>query len=233
MSDYKVGQNTTIGEHVIIEDDCHIGNNVLIEDFVVLKSGTSIEDNCIIRSGAKIGVPSFSFDAEGSSLVRRKEIGVTIIKSGTEIGYNAVIQRGVERDTEIGPTALINNLVNIGHDVVIGTDSIIGLNSSISGHSTLGEGVNVAPGVTIMNRVIVGSKAFIGIGSLVLHDVREREKVVGRPAVELETYKREKLLLNDLLGSESGGRVISTNKRRWSRFFSRALKTIREKYLTW
>jgi UDP-3-O-[3-hydroxymyristoyl] glucosamine N-acyltransferase len=229
MSDFKQGHNLTIGQFVVIEEGCEIGNNVTIEDFVVLKSGTIVGDECCIHAGAKIGTPTFTLSREKGKRQRIPSKGVTILEKGVDIGYNTVIQRGIERDTIIGENTFVNNLCNIGHDVQIGKECIIGLGVRMSGYTEIGTKGHIAPGVTILNRVKIGRNAFVGIGSLVLHDIADHTKVVGRPAIELNRYKYEKKALKSILGMDSKTAPIATRKGRWSRRFRRILYSIRPK----
>lgn len=227
MSNYKKGKNLKLGKYVIIEEDCEIGNNVTIEDFVVLKKGTIIGDYCTIHSGAKIGTPTFNLKLKKGRRLRSIQKGVTVLEDGVDIGYNTVIQRGVERNTVIGENTFINNLCNIGHDVQIGMNCTIGLGVRMSGHSEMGQKTSISPGVTILNRVKIGQNVFVGIGSLVLHDINDHTRVVGRPAVQLDIYKSERKALKELLNINLRTHSIATNKGKWSRRFRRAVRSIR------
>ena len=227
MSDFRQGENLRIGKYVVIEKDCEIGNNVTIEDFVVLKNGTIVGDDCTIHAGAKIGTPTFTLTSEKGKRKRIGPKGVAILEKGVDIGYNTDIQRGLERNTVIGENTFINNLCNIGHDVQIGRDCTIGLGTRMSGFTEIGEKTSIAPGVTILNRVKIGRNVFVGIGSLVLHDISDHTKVVGRPAVELNIYKHEKNALKKLLNLKGNTSPIATRKGRWSRRIRRVIYWIR------
>jgi len=217
----KYGKNVILGKYVVIEEGCNIGDNAIIEDFVVLKSNTVIGNNCCVRSGAKIGVPAFDpvfdFTLQNGRKKRGRQKGITIIQKGADIGCNTVIQRGVERDTVIGGDTFVNNLCNIGHDVCIGEGCIVGLGTGISGHAEIGDNCTIAPGVTILNRVKIGENVFVGIGSLVLHDIQSHSRVVGRPAVELDVYKRDRQAMKQSLSTNRSSDPISTRKGMWSR----------------
>ena len=217
MSSFKQGKKLRMGKYVVIEDGCEIGDYVTIEDFVVLKSGTIVGDDCFIHAGAKIGVPTFNLKFEKGKRRRTNQKGVTVLEDGVDIGYNTVIQRGVERNTVIGENTFINNLCNIGHDVQIGMNCTIGLGVRISGHTEIGTKTSVSPGVTILNRVKIGQNAFVGIGSLVLHDISDHTRVVGRPAVQLDVYKSERKALKEILNLDLRTSPIATRKGRWSR----------------
>lgn len=231
MSNYKQGKNLKLGKYVIVEEGCEIGNNVTIEDFVVLKSGTVIGDDVYIHAGAKIGTPTFdfkpNFTVKKGRRKRSEQSGVTVLENGVDIGYNTVIQRGVERNTVIGENTFINNLCNIGHDVKIGKGCSIGLGVSMSGHTEIGPDTRISPGVTILNRVTIGRSAFVGIGSLVLHDISDHTRVVGRPAIQIDEYKSERKAIKEILNLNLRTPPIATRKKRWSRRIRKAIYWIR------
>ncbi|MBX2868308.1 MAG: hypothetical protein KTR18_06510 [Acidiferrobacterales bacterium] len=226
-------KNSSISPHSVIDDDCVIGENVTIEEFVSVINGSIIGDNCTLRSGCKIGAPSFNFSGSKDERIRKPDFGKVVIKNNTEIGYNTVVQQGVEHDTVIGEHSVVNNLCNIGHDVTIGNYATIGFGSRISGHTKVGDSVYIGPGVTVMNRVRIGSNTQLGIGCLVLHDVNDGEIVAGRPAIPVDEFRQERAALKNLLQLEQSNRVISTKKRRWSKVASRWITSVRQKYFTW
>lgn len=209
-----------IHPQAILEDGCTIGENVTIEEFVVIRSGTVIENGAIVRTGAKIGTAPFAFEKVDGVRARKQGAYGVVIREGADIGSNVVIQRGLERNTVIGPKTHVNNSCSIGHDVHIGSDCTVGLANSISGHAELGDNVYLAPGVTVMNRVTLGSRVKVGIGSLVLHDAPDDSVILGRPAVDQEEFRRERKTLLDLVGTRTRFRVLPAKRVR-RRFLGR------------
>ena len=53
------------------------------------------------------------------------QIGRVIIQDDVEIGAGVTIDRGANRDTVIGEGAKIDNLVQIGHNVVVGRHAVL------------------------------------------------------------------------------------------------------------
>ncbi|MEM9138184.1 MAG: DapH/DapD/GlmU-related protein [Pseudomonadota bacterium] len=198
-----------ISSTAVIAPSASVGQGTVIEDFVTIGENVTVGDNCYVMSGARIGIRPFAKsvgDQAGES-----EITLHPIHIGNDclIGANAVIQYGVKRPTEIQDGCWVNNLCNIGHDVVLGAGSMIGLSTSISGHSVLGKKVTVGPGCTLTNRSEVGDRATIGIGSLVLHPVPEGMTVMGRPAVKREEHLESEKRLRELTGMERDSRKVT------------------------
>lgn len=125
----KFGENTIIGENVIIGRDVEIGNNTIIKSDVQIGSGTKIEDNVILgyRTLSKLRVDYQNRDlttiiGEGS-LIRSG----TIIYAGCKIGKNSFVNHNavLREFTELGDRSSMGNLVmcegytKIGNRVVI------------------------------------------------------------------------------------------------------------------
>ena len=67
------------------------------------------------------------------------QVGRVIIQDDVEIGAETTIDRGANRDTIIGEGTKIDNLVQIGHNVVIGRHCIWWPNSGVSGSTVIGD----------------------------------------------------------------------------------------------
>jgi len=189
-----------------------IGSGTVIEAFVVIGPDVEIGSNCLIRSGAKIGVRPFARMAGAEA--DRIEVALHPVRIGDDcqIGNNVVIQYGLERPTEIHDGCWINNLCNIGHDIILGAGTAVGLSSSISGYSTIGKKVQIGPGCTLINRTTVGDKSVIGIGSLVLQPVPAGVTYMGRPAVERDEYMTFNRRLRELTDTSREGRPVATHR---------------------
>lgn len=153
-----------------------IGKNTVIHDCVEIEHSVVIGDNCTI------GGEGFGY-VDGERIHHR---GKVIIKSGTHIGNNVCIDRGVIDNTEIGENVRIDNLVHIAHGAKIGEESYIVANSTVCGSVVLGRGVWVAPNSVINQKLTVGDYAVIGSGAVVVKDVKANTTVAGVPAKEIK-----------------------------------------------
>jgi len=70
----------------------------------------------------------------------------------------------------------------IGHDVVVGDYSTISSNCGINGKVRIGKRVFLASHVVIVPGRTIGDDAYVGAGSVVIRNVREKSKVFGNPA---------------------------------------------------
>ena len=137
-----------------------------------------IPPTCRIEPSADIGSPGVL--AQGGR--RRPSSGGVVLREGVDIGANTTIHRGHIGDTTVGAHTFIGALCNIGHDVKIGSGCLIGPLTSFSGHVEVGNGVVIEPGCSIRNKIKIGDNSHIGLGSVVVEDVKPGETVVGVPA---------------------------------------------------
>ena len=78
-----------------------------------------------------------------SGFVKVPQLGRVIIGDDVEIGANTTIDRGAGPDTVIGAGTMIDNLVQIGHNVQIGRGCVLVAQVGISGSTRLGDFVMI------------------------------------------------------------------------------------------
>lgn len=86
----KIGKNTNICSHCLIENDVLIGNNVTIKSGVQIWDGITIEDNVFIGPNV-----TFTNDKFPRSKKYPDKFLRTTIKSGVSIGANSTILPGI------------------------------------------------------------------------------------------------------------------------------------------
>jgi len=159
-----------------------------------------ISKSAVIHPTATLNVEGMNYSrGRNGDLQKVPHVGGLIVADNVEVGALTTIQRGVLKDTVIGEGTKIGPKCNIGHGAHIGEHCLVTGMNFIGGSVVLGNRVYVAPHSTIKNGVKVGDDVFIGIGSLILHDVPSGATVVGRPAVLLEQFRTERERLKNLL----------------------------------
>jgi UDP-3-O-[3-hydroxymyristoyl] glucosamine N-acyltransferase len=126
------------------------------------------------------------------------QIGRVIIQDDVEIGANTTIDRGASRDTVVGEGTKIDNLVQIGHNVVIGRHCVIVAQVGISGSTTLEDFVVLGGQVGVVGHLRIGKGAQIAGSSNVNSDVPPGAKWGGTPAKPLRDWFREMTTLKFL-----------------------------------
>ncbi|MBI5324566.1 MAG: UDP-3-O-(3-hydroxymyristoyl)glucosamine N-acyltransferase [Ignavibacteriae bacterium] len=156
--DVKLPDNIYIGPYCVIGDGCTLGefvymhprvtvcDNVTIDDGTILYpnvvcfDNTQIGKNCIIHAGAVIGDDGFGYiERNDGSYEKVPQMGNVIIGNNVEIGSNTTIDRAMIGSTVIGDGCVIDNLVQIGHNVVVGENTAMAAQVGIAGSCKVGK----------------------------------------------------------------------------------------------
>lgn len=186
----EVGERTVIYGGGYIGRQTKIGKDCLFYPHVAIREKTVIGSRVIIHCGAVIASDGFGFAAVDGIQEKIPQIGIVVIEDDVEIGANVTIDRARFDKTVIGRGTKIDNLVQIGHNVVIGPNCIIVAQAGISGSTTLGNGVVLAGQAGLAGHIRVGDKAVVAAQAGVTKSIPAHTKVSGYPARPHETAKR-------------------------------------------
>lgn len=136
-----------IGECAEIGADCWLGGHVVVHHRCVI--GARVR----IHAGAVIGADGFGFAPHAGQWYRIAQIGNVRIGDDCRIGANTTIDRGALSDTLIGRNVIIDNQVQIAHNVEIGDHTAIAACCGISGSTKIGKHCVLAGGVGIVGHI--------------------------------------------------------------------------------
>jgi UDP-3-O-[3-hydroxymyristoyl] glucosamine N-acyltransferase len=188
----RIGANAVIGEGVVVGDDCIIGASATLSHAVL---GRRVS----IYPGARIGQDGFGFAMSPKGHLKVPQLGRVIIGDGVEIGANATIDRGAGPDTVIGDGCMIDNLVQIGHNVQLGRGCVIVAQVGISGSTRLGDFVAAGGQAGLAGHLHVGTGARVAAQAGVMRDIAPGETVGGAPAVPMAEWLRTSAMLSRMV----------------------------------
>jgi UDP-3-O-[3-hydroxymyristoyl] glucosamine N-acyltransferase len=191
-----IGSGATIGENVTIGPNAVIGPGVQIGRDTVIGAGASIQCALIgnhvnILSGARIGESGFGVTAGPDGAEDVPQWGRVIIQDHVLIGGNTCVDRGAFTDTIIGERSKIDNLCQVGHNVIIGRNVLMASFSGISGTVEVGDGVLMGGRVGIADHLKIGDGAVLTADAGVMSNVPPGETWGGRPAKPFRQFLRE------------------------------------------
>lgn len=188
-----IGNNVSIGAHCYIGSKVTIGDNTVVLPNTSLYGKVTIGANCYIKPGVVIGGPGFGFEYDEDGIpIHFPHTGEVIIGNNVFIGGGTIIDRGTIDATIIEDNTKIDNLVSVGHNSHIGENSLIIGGSLIGGGVKIGKNVWVSTGSTIIQKVSIGDYSKVGLGSVVLRNVKESSFVFGNPAKKVIAPQNKK-----------------------------------------
>jgi UDP-3-O-[3-hydroxymyristoyl] glucosamine N-acyltransferase len=180
----RIGPGSVIGSGVVIGRDCRIGAHVSLS-YAVLGA------RVYVYPGARIGQEGFGFAPTNAGFLTAPQLGRVILEDDVEVGANTTIDRGSAQDTVIGAGSRLDNLVQIGHNVVLGRCCVIVAQVGIAGSTVLEDFVQVGGQAAIAGHLRIGRGARIGAQAGVISDLPSGAEVLGSPAQPKRDFFRQ------------------------------------------
>ena len=180
----RVLAGAVVGAHVSLGEGTTVGANASVQHAVV-------GAHCNFHPGSAVGQDGFGYAMGAEGHVRVPQIGAVRIGDDVDIGAGTTVDRGANRDTEIGSGTKIDNLVQIGHNCVLGRHCVIAGGVMMAGSCELGDFVVLGGGTCITGHCTIGPGAQVSGMSGVSENVRPGEKVGGIPARPIRHWMKE------------------------------------------
>ncbi len=213
----SVAEDCYVGEFTVIEGgakvgtgcqiypQCYIGDGVTIGEGTIVYAGVKIYEGChigcgvILHAGAVIGADGFGFapNAEGG-FDKIPQLGNVVIEDMVEIGANSCIDRAKTDSTIIKRGVKLDNLIQVGHNVVIGENTVSSAQMGIAGSSRIGSNCFLGGQVGIADHVVIGDRVKIGSKSGIEKSVPDGEVRMGFPALPGIQFHRSSAVVKEL-----------------------------------
>ncbi len=212
-----IGKDVQIGPYVVIDQNAIIGDHTKLSPFVSIGAGVTVGSHClfhahvsvrekcsvgnyvILQPGAVIGSCGFGFttDAKGQH-TKLEQIGDVVIEDHVEVGANTTIDRARFKTTRIGRGTKIDNLVQIGHNVIIGQDNIIVSQTGIAGSVKTGKNVVFGGQAGVVGHLEIADYVMVATRGGVSKSITQPGKYAGGPVMSLSDYNRQQVHLRKI-----------------------------------
>jgi UDP-3-O-[3-hydroxymyristoyl] glucosamine N-acyltransferase len=212
----KIGKDVYVGPNAVICDQAIIGDNCVIHPGVYIGAKTVIGDDCniypnavimhqvsigkrvAIYAGCVIGSDGFGYAKSGEGFVKIPQAGTVVIEDDVEIGAGTTIDRASLGETRIGTGAILDNLIQVGHNCNVGAGSIICAQVGLAGSTVVGKDVTLAGQVGVAGHLTIGDGSIVEARSGIHTDLEPKSIVFGYPAREAKHAMRIEALINRL-----------------------------------
>ncbi|MGL1957920.1 MAG: UDP-3-O-(3-hydroxymyristoyl)glucosamine N-acyltransferase [Colwellia sp.] len=181
----NIGANTVIESGVVLADNvsigagCFIGKNVKIANDTTLWSNISIYHDveighhCLIQANTVIGSDGFGYAPvnEQYKWLKIPQLGSVIIGDYVEIGASTTIDRGALGNTEIKDGVILDNQIQIAHNVVVGENTAMAACSVIAGSTVMGKNCTIAGLVGVNGHITIADNCVFTGMAMVTKDI--------------------------------------------------------------
>lgn len=204
----RIGAAVTIGPLCVIEADVNIGPRSWLEAGVFVGRAARVGADCrcgpsakilaecvagdrvILHSGAVIGSDGFGYETTGGKHEKLPQVGNVVLHDDVEVGANSTIDRARFSSTVIGEGTKIDNLVQIGHNVIIGRHCILCAQAGLAGTATLEDYVVLGGQAGTAGHLTIGRGSMLSGRTAVFSDLPPGSKVKGDPPLAVNVALR-------------------------------------------
>lgn len=194
----EIGARTVLEAQVFVGPGARLGEDGWIAPQVSIHRSCEVGKRVILHSGVVLGGDGFGFEPTPEGHRKIPQIGTVIIEDDVEIGAGSTVDRGRLSPTRVGRGTKIDNLVQIGHNVIIGQHCFLCSLVGIAGSSQLGDEVVLAGQVGVSGHLKIGHRVRAGGQAGIAKSLPDGIVVTGSPANEFQKQRRIEALCRRL-----------------------------------
>lgn len=179
----SIGERSHLQAAVFVGRDSVVGDDCRLMPGVRLYARCQLGQRVRVHANTVIGSDGFGYEFLGGRHEKIPQIGQAVIEDDVEIGAGCTIDRARFGQTVVGEGTKIDNLVQVGHNVVIGRHCILCAQVGISGSTTIEDFVVLAGQVGVAGHLTIGRGVKAGGGAAITSDIAAGSYVNGSPAI--------------------------------------------------
>ncbi|MDO8544918.1 MAG: UDP-3-O-(3-hydroxymyristoyl)glucosamine N-acyltransferase [Opitutaceae bacterium] len=184
-----VESGAIISERAHLQAQVFVGRNAVISEDCWLMPGSVVATECSLgkrvrlQPGAIVGADGFGYEFVHGRHEKIPQVGIVVLGDDVEVGANSTLDRARFSRTVVGEGTKIDNLVQIGHNVVIGRHCLLVSQVGISGSTTLEDYVVLGGQVGVGGHIKIGKGTKAGGQAGITTDVSAGSFINGTPAI--------------------------------------------------
>ena len=191
--DVTIGENVSVGANAVIESGVQLADNVSIGAGCFIGHGVKIGEastlwanitiyhqveighHCLIQANTVIGSDGFGYAPVKGQYKWHKipQLGSVIIGNHVEIGASTTIDRGALDNTEIRDGVILDNQIQIAHNVIVGENTAMAACSVIAGSSVMGKNCTIAGLVGVNGHINIADNCVFTGMAMVTKDITQ------------------------------------------------------------
>ncbi|WP_019029889.1 UDP-3-O-(3-hydroxymyristoyl)glucosamine N-acyltransferase [Colwellia piezophila] len=191
--DVILGENVSIGANTVVEAGAQLADNVSIGAGCFIGQGAKIGastklwanitiyhrveigHHCLIQANTVIGSDGFGYAPVKGQYKWHKipQLGSVIIGDHVEIGASTTIDRGALDNTEIRDGVILDNQIQIAHNVIVGENTAMAACSVIAGSTVMGKNCTIAGLVGVNGHINIADNCVFTGMAMVTKDITE------------------------------------------------------------
>jgi len=195
-----IEDGATIGAGTVLQASVFVGRQARIGDGCWLMPGVHVGTQCVVgrrvrlHAGVVLGSDGFGYEFVKGRHEKVPQVGTVVVEDDVEIGANSTLDRARFSRTVIGEGTKIDNLVQVGHNVIIGKHCILCAQVGISGSTTLEDYVILGGQAGVGGHITLGKGTKAGGQAGIASDTAPGSYLNGTPAIPYMTERRLSIL---------------------------------------
>jgi UDP-3-O-[3-hydroxymyristoyl] glucosamine N-acyltransferase len=176
-ADSVVGAGAMIGARAVIGPGCTVGDRAAVGEDSVLHARVSVYPDCVVgarcvlHAGVVVGADGFGFAEEAGRWIKVPQVGRAVLGDDVELGANTCIDRGALGDTVVEDGVKMDNLIQVGHNVVVGAHTAIAACAGIAGSTRIGRHCKIGGAAMIHGHISICDHAVVAAGTMVRRSI--------------------------------------------------------------
>jgi UDP-3-O-[3-hydroxymyristoyl] glucosamine N-acyltransferase len=179
----EIGDRTVLDGLVFVGRDAKVGADCRLYPHSLVRERCIVGDRVILQPGAVVGSDGFGYVTVEGSHVKIPQQGIAVLEDDVELGANTCVDRARVDRTVVRRGSKLDNLCQVGHNVIIGEGCLFAAQVGVAGSTRLGKYVVLAGQVGVIGHLQVPDGTIVSAQSGLGHSPESPGQVLsGSPA---------------------------------------------------